>query len=55
MTLKRIEVLIAGGGVAGLGLAVALGCALGPGFAVAVCDPALSREPAADDRVSGSR
>jgi len=52
MTLKRIEVLIAGGGVAGLGLAVALGRALGPGFAVAVCDPALSREPAADDRVS---
>ena len=52
MTLKRVEVLIAGGGVAGLGLAVALGRALGPGFAVAACDPALSREPAADDRVS---
>lgn len=52
MTLKRVEVLIAGGGVAGLGLAVALGRALGSGFALAVCDPALSREPAADDRVS---
>jgi 2-octaprenyl-6-methoxyphenol hydroxylase len=52
MTLKRVEVLIAGGGVAGLGLAVALGRALGSGFAVAVCDPALARAPAADDRVS---
>jgi 2-octaprenyl-6-methoxyphenol hydroxylase len=52
MTLERVDVLIAGGGVAGLGLAVALGRALGPGFAVAACDPALGREPAADDRVS---
>jgi 2-octaprenyl-6-methoxyphenol hydroxylase len=52
MTLKRVEVLIAGGGVAGLGLAVALGRTLGPGFAVALCDPALGRELAADDRVS---
>jgi 2-octaprenyl-6-methoxyphenol hydroxylase len=52
MAPERTDVLIAGGGVAGLGLAVALGRALGPGFAVAVCDPALSREPAADDRVS---
>lgn len=52
MALKRVEVLIAGGGVAGLGLAVALGRALGPGYAVAVCDPAFARAPAADDRVS---
>jgi 2-octaprenyl-6-methoxyphenol hydroxylase len=52
MTLKRVEVLIAGGGVAGLGLAVALGRALGPGFAVAVCDAAFGRAPAVDDRVS---
>ena len=46
------SVVIAGGGVAGLALAAALGRALGPGFAVAVCDPALADPPPGDDRVS---
>jgi 2-octaprenyl-6-methoxyphenol hydroxylase len=46
------DVVIAGAGVAGLALAVALLRALKPGIAIAVCDPALAREPAADDRVT---
>lgn len=45
------EVLIAGGGVAGLALAAALMRSLKPGFRVTVCDAALARKPAADDRV----
>src|SRR5512138_1684123 len=49
---QRFDVVIAGAGTAGLALATALARALKPGFAVAVCDPALAREPAADDRVS---
>ncbi len=49
--LKSADVTIAGGGVAGLALAAALGHGLKP-FRVAVCDAALAREPAADDRVS---
>src|SRR5690606_2364479 len=48
----QFDVAIAGAGTAGLALAVALKQGLGNGFAVAVCDPALAREPAADDRVS---
>jgi 2-octaprenyl-6-methoxyphenol hydroxylase len=48
----QVHILIAGAGVAGLALATALARALRPGFAVAVCDPALGAEPAADDRVS---
>ena len=48
----RVDVLIAGAGAAGLALALALARALRPGFSVAVCDPALGAEPAADDRVS---
>ncbi len=46
------DVTIAGAGVAGLALAAALARTLKPNFRVAVCDAALSREPAADDRVS---
>jgi 2-octaprenyl-6-methoxyphenol hydroxylase len=39
----RCDVLIAGGGFAGLSLAIALRRALGPGFAVTLADPALGR------------
>ena len=49
---ERLDVLIAGAGIAGLALAVALARGLKPHFAVAVCDAALAREPARDDRVS---
>jgi 2-octaprenyl-6-methoxyphenol hydroxylase len=50
--MERAEVVIAGGGIAGLSLAAALARALGPSFAVVLCDPALAREPATDERVS---
>src|SRR3989304_3845357 len=43
----RSEVVIAGGGFAGLSLAIALRQALGSAFAVAVVDPAFAR-PVAD-------
>jgi 2-octaprenyl-6-methoxyphenol hydroxylase len=46
------DVLIAGAGIPGLTLALALARALKPGFAVTVCDPSLALPPAADDRVS---
>jgi 2-octaprenyl-6-methoxyphenol hydroxylase len=49
---ERLDVLIAGAGIAGLALAAALARALQPKFAIAVCDPALAKEPARDDRVS---
>lgn len=49
---QRTDVVIAGAGAAGLALAAALARALKPGFSVTICDPALEREPAADDRVS---
>ena len=48
----RVDVAVAGAGVAGLALVVALARALRPGFSLAVCDPALGAEPAVDDRVS---
>jgi 2-octaprenyl-6-methoxyphenol hydroxylase len=47
----RADVLIAGGGLAGLSLAIALRQSLGPSFAVAVADPALGA-PARDERAS---
>ena len=47
----RSEVVIAGGGFAGLSLAIALRQALGSAFAVAVVDPAFAR-PVADERAS---
>jgi 2-octaprenyl-6-methoxyphenol hydroxylase len=50
-TTDRIDVLIGGGGVAGLALAVALRQGLGAGFAVAVADPALDKTPS-DPRAS---
>ena len=49
---NRVDVVIAGAGAAGLALAVSLARALRPGFSVALCDPALGAEPAADNRVS---
>jgi 2-octaprenyl-6-methoxyphenol hydroxylase len=44
------RIAIAGGGVAGLSLALALKQALGPALDVTVCDPALARDPAGDRR-----
>jgi 2-octaprenyl-6-methoxyphenol hydroxylase len=41
----RVDVLIGGGGVAGLALAAALRLGLGESFAVMVADPALDRTP----------
>lgn len=51
MTSERTNVLIAGGGFAGLALALALRQSLGPSFGVTVADPALAR-PNADARAS---
>lgn len=51
MTGARTDTLIAGGGFAGLALAIALRQALGPAFAVTVADPLLAR-PAVDARAS---
>ena len=45
------DVLIAGGGFAGLALACALRQSLGPSFRVAVADPAFARPPS-DARAS---
>ncbi len=52
MTGNRVDVLIAGGGFAGLTLAIALRKALGPSFAVTVADPALVANYAKDERAS---
>src|ERR1700744_2421825 len=49
---RETNVLIAGGGFAGLTLAIALRQALGPSFAVTVADPALGRSHANDERAS---
>ncbi|MCP8938726.1 ubiquinone biosynthesis hydroxylase [Alsobacter sp. SYSU M60028] len=46
----RADVLIAGGGVAGLALAVALKTALSGRLRVVLCDPALARPARRDDR-----
>jgi 2-octaprenyl-6-methoxyphenol hydroxylase len=52
MTRDDKDVLIAGGGFAGLTLAVALRQALGPTFSVSVADPALGSSHAKDERAS---
>ncbi len=52
MSRNDVDVLIAGGGFAGLTLAIALRQALGPSFAVAVADPALGRSHDEDERAS---
>jgi 2-octaprenyl-6-methoxyphenol hydroxylase len=49
---ERTDVLIGGAGFAGLALAIALGEALGEGFAVTVADPALAAVPSKDPRAS---
>ena len=49
---KDPEILIAGGGLAGLSLAIALVEALGSAFTVAVADPSLATTGAADERAS---
>ena len=48
----RGDVLIAGGGFAGLTLAIALRQALGPSFSVTVADPTLGASHADDERAS---
>jgi 2-octaprenyl-6-methoxyphenol hydroxylase len=48
----HIDVLIAGGGFAGLTLAIALREALGSGFSVTLADPTLGRSHADDERAS---
>jgi 2-octaprenyl-6-methoxyphenol hydroxylase len=48
----QIDALIAGGGFAGLSLAIALRESLGPQFAVTVADPMLGRSHADDPRAS---
>ena len=50
--LEKTDVLIAGGGFAGLGLAVALKAGLGMGFSVKVVDPTLGRAASGDERAS---
>lgn len=49
---ERTSVLIAGGGLAGLSLAVAFKTALGRGFAVHIVDPAIAAPPADQGRAS---
>src|SRR5215211_25014 len=44
------RIVIAGAGIAGLSLALALKQALGEALEVTVCDPGLDRDPAADRR-----
>jgi len=46
------DLLIAGGGFAGLTLAIALRQALGPSFSVTVADPLLGKSHAGDERAS---
>jgi 2-octaprenyl-6-methoxyphenol hydroxylase len=48
----RVDVLIAGGGFAGLALAIALRQGLGDSFKVTVADPALGKAQAGDARAS---
>ncbi len=52
MTRSNIDVLVAGGGFAGLTLAIALRQGLGPSFAVTVADPTLGASHADDERAS---
>ncbi len=52
MARDKVDVLIAGGGFAGLTLALALRQGLGPSFSVMVADPALGASQAEDERAS---
>jgi 2-octaprenyl-6-methoxyphenol hydroxylase len=49
---NRVDMLIGGGGFAGLALAIALREALGQEFAVTVADPALAHDKSLDPRAS---
>jgi 2-octaprenyl-6-methoxyphenol hydroxylase len=49
---ENVDILIGGGGFAGLALAIALRQALGPSFGIIVADPALVTSHAEDDRAS---
>jgi 2-octaprenyl-6-methoxyphenol hydroxylase len=49
---KKVDLLIGGGGFAGLALAIALSDALGEDFAVAVVDPALRNAKSKDPRAT---
>jgi 2-octaprenyl-6-methoxyphenol hydroxylase len=49
---KPADVLIAGGGFAGLALAIALRQALGEPFAVTVADPAFAAAKSGDPRAT---
>ncbi|HZH50593.1 MAG TPA: FAD-dependent monooxygenase, partial [Microvirga sp.] len=50
MSATSPRIVIAGGGLAGLSLALALRQALGEGLDVVMCDPALRRDPHGDKR-----
>lgn len=50
MAAAPSRIVIAGGGLAGLSLALALKQTLGEGLDVVMCDPALRRDPAGDKR-----
>src|SRR5579863_9173557 len=52
MSRNEVDVLVAGGGFAGLTLAIALRQGLGPSFAVTVADPALGASRGEDERAS---
>ena len=52
MTRSNIDVLVAGGGFAGLTLAIALRQGLGPSFSVTVADPTLGMSRGEDERAS---
>ncbi len=50
--MERTDVVIAGGGFAGLALGIALRQGLGPTFAIGVADPFIGRDGAGDPRAS---
>ena len=52
MSDEQVDMLIAGGGFAGLTLAIALRQGLGPSVSVIVADPTLGKSHADDERAS---
>src|SRR5436309_13930938 len=50
--MERTDVVIAGGGFAGLALGIALRQGLGPSFAISVADPFIGRDGSGDPRAS---